>query len=73
MVILNLTMASQWPVHVQSLLVLDVELPFLSLCRNVFFVVFVFNFYGQANLQLFLSRLEDLLFLGDPVKDIQGC
>lgn len=72
-VILNLTMASQWPVHVQSLLVIDVELPFLSLCRNIFFVVFVFNFYGQANLQLFLSRLEDLLFLGDPVKDIQGC
>lgn len=46
-VILNLTMPSQWPVYVQSLLVLDLELPFLSLCRNVFLLFLCLIFMGR--------------------------
>lgn len=43
------------------------ELPFRP------FAVSASNSYGKANLQLLLSRPEDLLSPGDPVKDILGC
>lgn len=68
-VILNLTLLLQWPIHVQTLW----NSLFVHMPQSFVVVVFLFIFSDKANSQLLLSRLEDLLFLGDPVKDIQGC